>query len=586
MSIYLGETKITGTGVQVDGELSPTSNNPVANAPVSQALEDLGYDTWVKPDDWIDIRSASLKNSIYFLVAHAADYSSYRKWSIQATVSSGTYDVYIDGVKKFTTASATATEIDWQTLALSTGWDVTYPSSLRTHVVRITPTTSSATITAVQHTAITGQENQGTLWIHFSINNAIKIEGICHTSNVTCPILEAVTTNTGELEITGVLNKSFGFSSSLITLPKIIRTGTGNCNVSLGFIDCTKLKRLELENVNMTQSYNAFGNCKSLVEIKTKNCTLGNSYGRHFTQCNALRRIPDIIASNTRGEFRADYLLSVEPTVFDLSVNTDITLVGLRGSSNTVRADGVKGLIVSNSAPFTSTNSPQIDVRYTGMDRQALVTLFNSMPYNVGYTLVGSPTISSGVASGFSSSNYLSLPNSPTGINTYSYKITATINSIPSSGFPGIYSFFGQRAEVRNDTTTTATLRFYYPGENGTQGDGYFVSGVALNVPFSIEVDYDGNTTTVVIKQNNNVLKNTTISPFTFENKEQDIGRGGFDGSVDLNNTYINVNDVPFFTGAAATTKTCNVVGCTGTANLTQADKDIALNKGWSLTIS
>ena len=69
------------------------------------------------------------------------------------------------------------------------------------------------------------------------------------------------------------------------------------------------------------------------------------------------------------------------------------------------------------------------------------------------------------------------------------------------------------------------------------------------------------------------------------------LGRGtsaynAWSGSIDLNNTYIKVNGVPWFRGTAAMTKNCTIVGCTGTADLTQDDKNIALNKGWELTVA
>ena len=41
--------------------------------------------------------------------------------------------------------------------------------------------------------------------------------------------------------------------------------------------------------------------------------------------------------------------------------------------------DGFKGLRVSNQAPFSG-STPQINVSYTGMDRAALVQLFNDLP--------------------------------------------------------------------------------------------------------------------------------------------------------------------------------------------------------------
>ena len=61
---------------------------------------------------------------------------------------------------------------------------------------------------------------------------------------------------------------------------------------------------------------------------------------------------------------------------------------------------------------------------------------------------------------------------------------------------------------------------------------------------------------------------------------------GVYEGGIDLNNSYIKVNGIPWFTGKAAMTKTCSVVGCTGTADLTAEDKAIATDKGWALTLS
>ena len=66
---------------------------------------------------------------------------------------------------------------------------------------------------------------------------------------------------------------------------------------------------------------------------------------------------------------------------------------------------------------------------------------------------------------------------------------------------------------------------------------------------------------------------------------DSNIGATGNSAFADLNETYIKVNGVPWFTGKPAMTKTCSIVGATGTADLTQEDKNIILNKGWSLTV-
>ena len=105
----------------------------------------------------------------------------------------------------------------------------------------------------------------------------------------------------------------------------------------------------------------------------------------------------------------------------------------------------------------------------------------------VGYTKVGSPTITDGVVSGFSESKYLSIQNSPTGIQTFNYKVKIAIHGVTSGDFPTIYRFLGHYMQVRPDTSSKATLRFYYPGGN----NAYFVN-VDFDIPFTVEEPVSG----------------------------------------------------------------------------------------------
>ena len=93
--------------------------------------------------------------------------------------------------------------------------------------------------------------------------------------------------------------------------------------------------------------------------------------------------------------------------ILDLSNLNKMEKVAVNGTANR-KMEGLKGLLVSQNAPFTG-SSPQINASYTGLNKSALVSLFESAPYNVGYTKVGNPTIVDGVASGFSANDYLSL---------------------------------------------------------------------------------------------------------------------------------------------------------------------------------
>ena len=95
--------------------------------------------------------------------------------------------------------------------------------------------------------------------------------------------------------------------------------------------------------------------------------------------------------------------------ILDLSNLNKMEKVAVNGTVDR-KMEGLKGLMVSQNAPFTG-SSPQINVSYTGLNKSALVSLFESAPYNVGYKKVGNPTIVDGVASGFSVNNYLTVSN-------------------------------------------------------------------------------------------------------------------------------------------------------------------------------
>ena len=70
---------------------------------------------------------------------------------------------------------------------------------------------------------------------------------------------------------------------------------------------------------------------------------------------------------------------SLEPTFLDFSAFNKQSTLRLEGTA-TYAPRGIKGVVVSSEAPFDYTSSPQINVAYTGLDRQALRRLFKSMP--------------------------------------------------------------------------------------------------------------------------------------------------------------------------------------------------------------
>lgn len=546
----------------------------------STAYNALPYSTaedseeWRKPADWIDIRSGALPNSIYFLVGHSADYTTYPEFSVQATVSnSGTYDVYVDGIKQATTASGTVTTLNWQTLALASGYDVTYPVVLKTHVVRVTPTSSSNTITAIKANDQTSQN--GLLWAHFSLQNTLSLlQAFGQATRSICPILEVVTSQNGVIK-TNVLNHAFAHCDSLVEIPTI-DFDNGNISFYRAFYACAKLKNLYFRNGRIQASTSstgtgqfAFFDCRVLKKIKTENCTFYNS-DNFFGLNHALERLPNFVADSTCWPtLSIRNQRSLKDTFLDLSSYSNAKKVNISGESANP-ALGWKGITVSNEAPFDDTTSPQLDVSYTGLSRAALINLFKSMPYNVAYEKVGNPTIVNGVL----------LPSDKT-TNTDYIKIVGNINlnndyeiqykfKLSSGAKSAIYPF-----SLQNTSAGYIDIN-YNPGLSGKPiqflvypAEASWHVLTSTNFTFEEEVDYWIR----IVKNSNNykLYISTDGLEFALNNEvtfsdlpsnlptinQLNIGYSTASnrvllGSIDFNQTYIKVNDAPFF-GPGAT---------------------------------
>lgn len=392
MAIYLGENKLTGTGVQVDDAINSSSTNPVQNKVVAEALYDVGYSEWQKPEDWIDIRSGALPNSAYYLVAHSAPTESggtytvgtYPQFPILPTISnSGTYDVFVDGIKIATTASATDTTLDWGALytagTVQTIYTTTHPSELVYHVVRITPTVSTNTITALRQPDVTSNTVYGALWVHFSLTNAINLDnflggtGSVYYRNTLC---EAITANDNELKLSG---SSRGFARDSLALKKlpILNLEANDDNVSFyRAFQNSGIKEIVFKNGTIYQDQ-IFANSQ-VEKIITENAAVKIS-GRTFESCKQLKSLPNLIFDSSSAYLAFSKNNSLDNVVIDASEGKSLVNITLTGEA-TNKATGIKGLVVSNEAPFTSSSSPQLNVSYTGLNRAALVNLFKSMP--------------------------------------------------------------------------------------------------------------------------------------------------------------------------------------------------------------
>ena len=166
------------------------------------------------------------------------------------------------------------------------------------------------------------------------------------------------------------------------------------------------------------------------------------------------------------------------------------------------------------------------------------------------YTKAGSPTIVDGVASGFSASNYLTTSNFPSDMNKLEVKFVATINSV-ASHFQAIYYSNSLAAEIRSDGRA---IRIRYLNSGGTVSFiGYTATDFQYDVPIEIYATWENSYLTIVTKQAGVQLSTNTVEAQKPSNNLRfgtDTGSSNFtDGSIDLNNTYIKVNDDLWFYG-------------------------------------
>lgn len=276
--------------------------------------------------------------------------------------------------------------------------------------------------------------------------------------------------------------------------------------------------------------------------------------------------------------------------ILDLSNLSKMEKVAVNGTAYR-KMEGLKGLLVSPNAPFTG-SSPQINASYTGLSKRALVSLFESVPYNVGYEKVGSPTIKDGVASGFSASDYLQIQNYDTVFNNSStfeiitkfkmssmgdWKIINKMWNTPTRYQGGLSTQNGKvKWYIYNDSVSTSMAC----DTTLSKDVWYYAKQTKINNVYSVSWSNDG--VTWYDTKEVELADAGFYSIFLYGNNQN---YGNENLSIDLNETYIKVNGVPWFTGKPAMTKTCSIVGTTGTADLTQEDKNIILNKGWSLTV-
>lgn len=606
-------------GDNASAQTKPTSDTSDAVA-TTQFVKDFAQDgEWQKPADWIDIRSGALENSAYFLVAHSKpvvnegvyEIATYPKFALFALVSTdtNTYDVFVDGIKIATTANNTATVIDWATLynngIIASGYDISSPgnSGYTTHVVKVTPSINTDTLTGIRSSAISGQTQQGILWVHFEIDYAIRIISLLGGENNPRNLLcQAVTAKNDTLLFVNAATGSTGLyqvftgASSLVKVPVLEQSGNDNYESDFLCFSNVPAKKIKIKNLAKDYSIRLLHGFKgeyietdTALRLYSVTTSAGNASGAYN-----LKKLPAISTEKTTTLIMSR-LDSIEPTFIDESFNDERTLLRIYGESGHIT--NLVGLVVSNEAPFDYATAPQLSVNYTNMDRAALVRLFQSLPYNVGYEVVGSLTVEDGVASGFSASDYLKLEKLPDFSGDVEIVIKFNANTFTGDLMSWLTN--GIQCFVKFNADKTLNVFFASMGDNTTH---LKVSGSFV---FSENTDYYVK----IVKTADNTLSvyySTDGTSYTLDETTQNANAGtivlssyyrigvssaytpadAFDGTIDLSKSYIKTKGLPFFRGTAAMTKSISVVGATGTADLTADDKAIAENKGWSIVLA
>lgn len=540
-------------------------------------------------------------NTITLLYGVASDFSKYSLFGLFASVSSGTYDVYIDDVLYATTASGTQTDIDFSALGaeyVSIG-TCTTPEELVLHKIVIKPTNSGETITKFRcaRTAdVTTTQQQGVLWIHFELENRINVTNLfCAESQRRTYNLYAITAKNNKILVSATSNTSSsgiyslaGSCSSLIYLPVLEFSNKNYSGGAYLVFNSVPAKRIIIKN---NGSFNINVLRQSLAEkveienpVKYHSGT-GNSVATGATN---LKIYPKIITNDTTTTLLASNYNSLYPTKIDDSLSINREILRLNGTS-TAPVRGIQGLKVSNEAPFSSTSSPQINVSYTGLDRDALVELFNSLPTVTGgqaiditaaagnnLTKVGNVVIdTNGVASGFSDSDYLNVVGNINLSSNFKIQIKITPSSVTTGSKKFLSIFY----------TNSIYLDFYTSGtapriDCQYRGSSYWTSiasNLSYDIPIVITISGNGKNLNVETNQNNisqsssKTLQKLGIANIVANNIY--LGRGHStslpmaNGSIDLENTYIKVDQNYLMKGY-----------------LLDSDRAIATNKGWTIT--
>lgn len=561
----------------VNNAINQHNSSDSAHPDIRENLSRKQDDDEFHPEDygWPDIRPVARPNSIVLLAGVKSDYSAYDNLGFAAECEGG-YNVFIDGVQYGDTyASGEQCSITWSQYSATTGFSVSYPVDLIAHIVQIVPATAGNNITVFKcaRVASSGTEQQGILWAHINFEHAVDV--YFYTSRaVNTPLLTAVSATDNTLKINSSINFSFANCSALAYSPVL----DGENRTIYGgqtFNGCVGLKKVHFKNMKLSNiAYTFYGASafeKVIFEnVDTSACTLMTAA---MAKVKNLPYIDFTSATDCNGLFSGG-TGEMNPFVMDVSYAKNMSRFGATGIS------ALTNLVFSVYAPFTGA-SPQINLSNTGLDQAALVALFKSLPYNVGYKVEGSPTIQDGVVSGLTGNDFLR-------INQKSVPDMEIIIPVHTGNFSGNT----ENITAGNIVISRAWNKVVSAVINLSAGGTVSLSGTTVlsdNTDYWIKLTYDGNIYKVWLSTDGKVFneEDQTASAHLYSFSQMIIGKGNqnpWPGSIDVGHMTIMLNGIPYFRGTSDMEKAINITGATGAAALTSEQLAIATDKGWTVT--
>ena len=187
------------------------------------------------------------------------------------------------------------------------------------------------------------------------------------------------------------------------------------------------------------------------------------------------------------------------------------------------------------------------------------------VPNEVGYTVVGNPTIVDGVVSGFDNSNYLQLPQIDIG-KAKKFEISTKFTTGASFDTSQLYIISIQLAYSYGIRLEKSGTKATVYGRSRSNGSYYNVNGTVLGIlPNSthwVKYIVDGEKGTTELKTSTDGINwdsftgEYTIGYYNEYDIQWRVGSIGnanfFNGSIDLNNTSIKLNEKLWFNGQPA----------------------------------